>query len=93
MSDDLFPARDEMDWSILHELDKPHPLVNNSWQPPPGETGHYMAEMFYAARNVHHLLDMAGVPHGYSMDTRGIDDRVLLLVLAFERLRERLPPG
>jgi hypothetical protein len=34
---------------------------------------------------------MAGVPHGYSMDTRNIDCRVLLLVLAFNRLRAQVP--
>lgn len=78
-----------MDWSVLNDLDCPHPLVNNSWQPPhvEGDPG-WLTEMFYEMRNVHHLLDMAGVPHGYSMDTRGIDCRVLLLVLAFNRLRE-----
>ena len=93
MSDDPFPGRDEVDWSVLKDLaDRDHPLVNNSWQPPDPDT-HYSAEMFYEAKNVHHLLDMAGVPHGYSMDTRSIDCRVLLLVLAFERLRKRLPPG
>jgi hypothetical protein len=88
VSDDLFPSREEMDWSILHDLDKPHPLVNNSWQPPEPDE-HYTDEMFCEMRNVHHLLDMAGVPHGYSMDTRSIDCRVLLLVRAYLRLRDR----
>lgn len=83
----MFPSREEMDWSVLKDLaDRDHPLVNNSWQPPDPDT-HYSAEMFYELKNVHHLLDMAGVPHGYSMDTRSIDCRVLILVLAFNRLR------
>ena len=89
MSGDLFPSREEMDWSVLHDLDRPHPLVNNTWQPPDVDDPGWVIEMFYTARNVHHLLDRAGVPHGYSMDTRSIDCRVLLLVLAFERLRDR----
>lgn len=77
-----------MDWSVLHDLDRPHPLVNNSWQPPEGiDDPGWVTEMFYERRNVHHLLDMAGVPHGYSLDTRSIDCRVYLLVLAFNRLR------
>lgn len=90
MSEDLFPGRDEVDWSVLHDLDRPHPLVNNSWQPPAGtDDPCWVTEMFYTARNVHHLLDQAGVPHGYSMDTRSIDCRVLLLVQAFLRFQSR----
>lgn len=89
MSDDPFPPRGSVDWSVLDGLDKPHPLVNNAWQPPKvdGDPG-WLTEMFYEKRNVHHLLDMAGVPHGHSMDTRGIDCRVYLLVLAFLKLRD-----
>jgi len=87
VSDDLFPARGEVDWSVLDGLDKPHPLVNSNWQCPDPDPC-YAGEMFYTARNVHHLLDMAGVPHGYSMDTRSIDCRVLLLVKAFLKLRD-----
>jgi hypothetical protein len=88
VSDDPFPGRGEVDWSVLKALaGRDHPLVNNSWQPPDPDA-HYWAEMFYEAKNVHHLLDRAGVPHGYSMDTTSIDCRVLLLVLAFEKLRD-----
>lgn len=88
MSDDLFPSRDEIDWSVLHDLAfKPHPLVNNNWQPPDPDP-HYAGEMFAEMRNVHHLLDMADVPHGYSLDTRSIDCRVLLLVKAYLKLRD-----
>jgi hypothetical protein len=79
-----------VDWSFLHDVAfKPHPLVNNKWEPPEPDT-HWSGEMFAELRNIHHALDLAGVPHGYSMDTRSIDCRVLLLVLAFSRLRERL---
>jgi hypothetical protein len=87
VSDDPFPFREEMDWSVLHDLDRPHPLVNNAWQPPDPDDYHAL-EMFETMRNVHHLLDLAGVPYGYSMDTRSIDCRVLLLVLAFKKLRD-----
>lgn len=93
MSEDLFPSREEMDWSVLQDIAfLPHPLVNNAWTPPDPDT-HYSGEMFAELRNVHHLLDMAGVPHGYSIDTRNADDRVLLLVLAFLRLRDATSPG
>jgi hypothetical protein len=89
VSEDLFPCRGEVDWSVLEELAfRPHPLVNNDWTPPDPDT-HYAGEMFAEIRNAHHLLDRAGVPHGYSIDTRDIDCRVLLLVMAFERLRDR----
>lgn len=88
VSDDLFPAREEMDWEVLKDIAfRPHPLVNNSWEPPEPDT-HYAGELFAELRNVHHLLDRAGVPHGYSLDTRNADCRVLLLVLAFEKLRD-----
>lgn len=86
----LFPARDEVDWSVLGDLYfRPHPLVNNAWVPPDPDPCH-AGEMFFERRAVHHLLDQAGVPHGYSLDTRDTESRVLLLVLAFSRLRERL---
>ena len=86
VSDSPFPGRGEVDWSVLEDLAfKPHPLVNNGWTAPDPDT-HYAGEMFAEIRNAHHLLDRAGVPHGYSMDTRDIDCRVLLLVLAFEKL-------
>ena len=78
-----------MDWTVLQDIAfSPHPLVNNAWKPPDPDD-HYAGEMFAQMRNVHHLLDRAGVPHGHSMDTRSIDCRVLLLVMAFERLRNR----
>jgi hypothetical protein len=83
MSAAPFPSREEVDWSAFSAFeDEPHPLVNNSWCPPDPDDYH-AREMFFTMRNVHHLLDMAGVPHGYSMDTQGIDCRVYLLVLAF----------
>jgi hypothetical protein len=88
-----FPASSsEVNWELLKELyDKPHPLMNNKWQPPKvdGDPG-WIIEMYYQERAVHHLLDLIGVPHGYSMDTRAIDDRVLVAVIAFGNLRERL---
>jgi hypothetical protein len=92
MTGNEFPPRDQVNWNLLKVLeDRPHPLVNNSWQPPhvDGDPG-WLIEMFYAQRNVHHLLDLAGVPHGYSLDTRDIDARTLLAIMAMGNLRERL---
>jgi hypothetical protein len=91
-ADSEFPPPGEVNWELLKELyDKPHPLMNNNWQPPKvdGDPG-WIIEMYYRERAVHHLLDLAGVPHGYSLDTRAIDDRVLIAVMAFGKLRERL---
>lgn len=88
MSEAPFPARGEVDWSVMDGLaDQDHPLVNNSWSPPDPDT-HYAAEMFCEIKISHHLLDRAGVPHGYSMDTMSIDCRVLLLVQAYLKLRD-----
>ena len=87
MTDNPFPAPGEVDWSLLDKAFTPHPLVNNAWTPPEPDT-HHAEEMFLTLRNIHHLLDIAGVPHGYSLDTRDADSRVLLLVLAFLKLRD-----
>jgi hypothetical protein len=84
-----FPPRDQVNWGLLKELyDRPHPLVNNEMD----MTGlHFgIVELLYAAKAVHHLLDLAGVPQGYSLDTRGIDNRTLLAIMAIGNLRERL---
>jgi hypothetical protein len=92
VTENEFPPRDQVNWNLLKVLEnRPHPLVNNAWQPPlvDGDPG-WIIEMFYTARNVHHLLDMAGVPHGYSLDTRDIDARTLLAIMAMGNLRERL---
>ena len=86
-----FPPRGQVNWELLNELaGRPHPLVNNEWQPPGVEDPGWLIEMFCEMRAVHHLLDLAGVPHGYSIDTRSIDCRTLLAVMAMGNLRERL---
>lgn len=87
-----FPPRDQVNWNLLRELeDRPHPLVNNEWQTTAeGMERLHQIESFHRMRNVHHLLDLAGVPHGYSLDTRDIDNRVLLAIMAMGNLRERL---
>lgn len=87
-----FPPRGQVNWNILRELeDRPHPLMNNQWQTTAeGSERLHQIESFHKMRNVHHLLDLAGVPHGYSLDTRAIDDRVLLAIMAMGNLRERL---
>jgi hypothetical protein len=86
-----FPGPDEANWGLLTELAGwPHPLVNNEWQPPDVEDPGHATEMFHEMCNVHHLLDLVGVPHGYSIDTRDIDCRTLLVVRGMMTLRERL---
>lgn len=86
-----FPPRGRVNWGLLNELaGRPHPLVNNEWQPSDVEDPGHATEMFHEMRNVHHLLDLAGVPHGYSIDTENIDCRVLLAVRGLMTLRERL---
>jgi hypothetical protein len=46
--------------------------------------------MFCEIKAAHHLLDLISVPHGYGIDTRHIDDRTLIAVIAFGNLREQL---
>lgn len=46
--------------------------------------------MFCELRAAQHLLDLAGAPHGYSLDTRDVADRMLVTVIALGNLRERL---
>jgi hypothetical protein len=86
-----FPYPDDANWELLKELyGKPHPLVNNAWQPPDVEDPGWLIEMFCDVRAVHHLLDLADVPHGYSIDTRDIAARTLLAARGMMTLRERL---
>ena len=86
-----FPPRGQVNWGLLNELaGRPHPLVNNEWQPPDVEDPGWLIEMFCEMRTVHHLLDLAGVPRGYSIDTRDIDARTLLAIMGMGNLRERL---
>jgi hypothetical protein len=85
-----FPGPDDVTWALLKELaDKPHPLIRVDDSVTSGL--HYgVVEVLYAAKVVHHLLDLADVPRGYSMDTRDIDARTLLAVRGVMTLRERL---
>lgn len=86
-----FPGPDDANWDLLKELaGRPHPLLNNEWQPPDVDGADWLIEMFCETRNVHHLLDLAGVPRGYSIDTRDIGARTLLAVRGMMTLRERL---
>ncbi len=86
-----FPGREDVNWEMLKDLyGKPHPLVNNEWQPPDVKDPGWLTEMFCDVRAVHHLLDLAGVPQGYSTDTRDISCRTLLAVRGMLALRERL---
>ena len=86
-----FPGPADMNWELINELAaRPHPLVNNEWQPPEAEDPGWLIEMFHEMRAVHHLLDLIGVPPGYSDDTRDIDSRVLVAVRGYLALSERL---
>jgi hypothetical protein len=84
-----FPACGaDVNWELLKELyDKPHPLIRDI-----DTTGlHYgLVELLHEAKAVHHLLDLAGVPRGYSLDTRDIDSRTLIAVRAMSNRAERL---
>lgn len=83
-----FPDPEGMNWELLQQLyGKPHPLIRDI-----DTTGlHYgIVELLLEAKAVHHLLDLIDVPHGYSADTRSIDDRALLAVRGVMTLRERL---
>jgi hypothetical protein len=92
-----FPAPgSEINWSLIAELEsKPHPLL---YPERPVEAAraagtelHFgVVEVLYEARAVHHLLDLAGVPQRYSLDTGDIASRMLIAVLGMGTLRERL---
>jgi hypothetical protein len=88
-----FPADPaQVNWNLLQELaQKPHPLLKPGDHA--GDTSglHYsVVEVLYEALTVHHLLDLIGVPHGLSLDTRDIDGRTLVAVLGVLELRKRL---
>jgi hypothetical protein len=83
-----FPDPAGVNWELLKELyDKPHPLIRDI-----DTSGlHYgVVEVLLEAKAVHHLLDLADVPQGYSLDTSAIDGRTLLAVRGVMTLRERL---
>lgn len=89
--DSEFPPKEQVNWELLKELSaRPHPLVNNDWKAPDVDGATYLTEMFCEMRAAHHLLDLAGVPQGYGLDTRAIDARTLVAVMAMGNLRERL---
>lgn len=90
--------RGEINFTLLGELSKrPHKLLNM----PDGQIygalidGVFsdclggVGEVMQEARNVHHLLDLAGVPEGFGYSS-DIDARVYLLLLDVQRLAERL---
>jgi hypothetical protein len=86
----------EINWGLISELaSRPHPLLAPE-RPIKGaeEAGHELhysvVEVLHEALAVHHLLDIAGVPAGYSDDTEDIAARTLVAVLGMGTLRERL---
>ena len=85
-----FPDPADVFWELLSKLSgRPHPLLNNEVQIPDDLPLGWI-EMFYEVRAAHHLLDLADVPRGYSIDTRAIDARTLLAARGMMTLRERL---
>ena len=76
-----FPPRGQVNWELLNQLAVQAAPARQQRVAATGHGGLRLAiEMFYEMRAVHHLLDLAGVPHGYSIDTRYIDARTLLAV-------------
>lgn len=79
----------DISWDLLRELhDKPHPLFHDRHDLP--DDLWTVQEVLCSAITVHHLLDLAGVPHRYSLDTADIGSRTLIAVLGILTLRERL---
>jgi hypothetical protein len=93
----------EVNWELLKELaERPHPLYDPFrliallMQNHPGPVaieGITASNIVEGLDNIlvsHHLLDLIGVPHGLSIDTRTLDARVLLAVRGHMNLGERL---
>jgi hypothetical protein len=93
----------QVNWELLKELaEKPHPLYDPfrliallmDGHPRPvtieGITASNIVEALSDVLESHHLLDLIGVPHGLSWDTRELDARVLVAVLGHMELGKRL---
>jgi hypothetical protein len=82
----------EVDWKQLQDLyGRSHPLIRDADPAGLDKNLHFgLIELLDEVKAAHHLLDKAGVPHGYGMDTRAIDCRVLVTVMALENLRRQL---
>jgi hypothetical protein len=85
-------AATEINWELLQDLYvKPHQLIRDADPAGLDKDLHYgFIELLDEAKAVHHLFDMIDVPHGYSLDTRSIDDRALIAVCGMLALRGRL---
>lgn len=82
----------EINWALTQELMlKPHPLLNDAIDVStlPDELWG-VGEVLTEAKVVHHLLDLAGVPQRYSIDTQDVACRTLIAILGMGALRERL---
>jgi hypothetical protein len=83
----------EINWALIQELhSKSHPLLHiaDDFEAQIRETPiAWTGEVFQQARAAHHLLDMAGIPHGkvYESD---LDARTWLLLNKVIGLCERL---
>lgn len=79
----------EINWALTQELmAKPHPLLDDAITLPDDLWG--VGGVLTEAKVVHHLLDLAGVPQQYSVDTGDIACRTLVAILGMGTLRERL---
>jgi len=79
-----------VNFDLIHELSsKPHRLLNIRTDGHRHECCPWDGEVHQEARNVHHLLDMAGIPPGtgYFQD---LDARAYLLLVEVLELRGRL---
>lgn len=92
-----FPApASEINWELLKDLQsRPHPLLSperlvDAAKAEGAELHFGVVEVLHEALAVHHLLDLAGVPQRYSLDTDDIAARTLIAVLGMGTLRERL---
>ncbi len=83
----------EVNFQLLAELStKPHPLLHIAEDFEAQICGIPIAwtgEVFQEARNSHHLLDMAGIPHGKGYE-RDLDARTWRAITLISDLQERL---
>lgn len=83
----------EINFDLLAELyAKPHPLLNiaDDFEKQIRETPlSWIGEVFQEARNVHHLLDLAGIAAGMGYASN-VDARTYLAVTELGMLRDRL---
>lgn len=81
---------DPINWQLINDLaTKPHPMLNIRDDDHGHDCCPYVGEVLQSARSAHHLLDLAGVPHGNGY-SQHVDVRTYLLLCEVLHLRERL---